>query len=340
MKKNSIKTLVITDSPIVHVKGIWCFNYLSKKIKLGSIEPKHLIIDMSFFGIIKKYIRTYVLTLLFVNRWDVVISTSFAEGLGLSILQLFGLRRNVKHIIIDQAALTINAALHPIFPIIMNQVNKIICYTSAQANWWKKRIDPKKAIFIPYVIEEREKLLSTVEKDYIFSGGASSRDYATLVRVTKKVNSQFIIVAVKDTVTRKNSLEGISIPSNVKVHSMLPRNQFLQLIRESKIVVLPLKDTIRAGGQSVLLEAFAAGKPVIASRTAGMEDYIEDGKTGILVKHNNPEELKIAINSLLQNEKLRKYLGKNARKAFETTYNIKEIGKRVSKIFEEAASEK
>ena len=68
----------------------------------------------------------------------------------------------------------------------MNQVNKIICYTSAQANWWKKRIDPKKAIFIPYVIEEREKLLSTVEKDYIFSGGASSRDYATLVRVTKK----------------------------------------------------------------------------------------------------------------------------------------------------------
>ena len=339
MKNNSIKTLVISDSPIAgNAKGIWCFNYLPKHVKLGSIEPEHLLANMTFMGIMMKYLRTYALTYLFSPRWEVVISSSFVDGLGLSIFQLLGLRRSTKHIIIDQAALSINAALYPILPIVMRRASKIICYTSAQANWWKKKLGSNKAVFIPYAIEDRGNMCATGEKDYIFSGGGSSRDYATLVRAAKDVKAPFIIVAVKDPVTRKTSLEGIPIPINVTIHSMLPRDQFLQLIRESKIVVIPLKDTIRAGGQSVLLEAFAAGKPVIATRTSGMEDYVEDGKTGILVKHNSPKELKIAIYSLLQNENLRKYLGHNARKAFETTYNIREIGKRVSEIIEEVIS--
>ena len=53
------------------------------------------------------------------------------------------------------------------------------------------------------------------------------------------------------------------------------------------------------------------------------------------MKPNSPKELKLAISSLLENENLRKYLGRNARKAFETTYNLREIGRRVSEIIEE-----
>jgi glycosyltransferase involved in cell wall biosynthesis len=338
VKKDEIKTLVISDSPIANVQGIWCFNHLSKNIKLGLIKPKQLMIKMSFFRLIMKYLRIFTFTYFFSPNWDVIISTSFADGFGLSIFQLLGFRRKTKHIVIDQAALSANTFFYPILPIIMRWVSKIICYTSAQANWWKSRLGSNKAVFIPYAIEERVDMQGTDEKEYIFSGGASSRDYATLIKAAKKIKMHFIVIAVKDSVTRKNSLEGISIPQNVSVYPMIPREKFLKLIRESKIVVIPLEKTIRAGGQSVLLEAFAAGKPVIASRTAGMEDYIEDGKTGILVPYNNPKELEKAICLLNQNENLRKNLGKNARKAFETKYNIKKIGNQVSKLLEEVIS--
>jgi glycosyltransferase involved in cell wall biosynthesis len=338
VEKDVIRVLVISDSPFANVQGIWCFNYLSKNIKLGLITPKQLMINMNFFRLILKYLRIFALTFFFAPKWDIVISTSFADGFGHSISQLFGLRRKTKHILIDQAALATNTLLYPILPIVMREVSKIICYTSAQANWWKSKLGSNKASFIPYAIEEREDMQGTDEKDYIFSGGASSRDYATLIKVAKKMKIHFNVVAVKDTVTRKNSLEGINIPQNVTVQPMIPREQFLKLIKESKIVVIPLKDTIRAGGQSVLLEAFAAGKPVIASKTAGMEDYIENGKTGILVPHNNPKDLEKAIRSLLEDKSLRSYLGKNAREAFETKYNIKRIGNRVSQLLEEVIS--
>ena len=335
MKDNSIKTLVISCAPISDVRGIWCFNYLSKKIKLGSIQPKVLMSEQKGINLIMNYLRKYALIYRYSPKWDVVISTSFLDGLGLSVFQLFGFRRGVKHIIIDQAALSTNAMLHPILPILMHNVHKIICYTTTQANWWKKRIGSNKSVFIPYAISDKAKGLATKEKDYVFSGGASSRDYATLVRAVSGSEIPVIICACRDPVTRKTSLEGIPVPSNVSVIPMLPHDQFFKLIRESKIVVIPLKDVPRAGGQSVLLESFAAGKPVIATGTAGMKDYIEDGKTGILVKPNSPKELKLAISSLLENENLRKYLGRNARKAFETTYNLREIGRRVSEIIEE-----
>jgi len=335
MKNDSIKTLVISDAPISNVKGIWCFNYLSKNVKLGSIQPKVLMSEQKRINLIMNYLRKYALIYMYSPKWDVIISTSFLDGLGLSVFQLFGFRRGVKHIIIDQAALSANAMLHPILPILMHHVSKIICFTTAQDTWWKKRLESNKSVFIPYAISDRAKGLETKEKDYVVSGGGSSRDYATLVRAVSGMEVPVVICAFRDPVTRKTSLEGIPVPSNVSVHPMLPHDQFFKLIRESKIVVIPLKDGPRAGGQSVLLESFAAGKPVIATGTAGMKDYIEDGKTGILVKPNNPKELKLAISSLLENENLRKYLGRNARKAFETTYNLQEIGRRMSKIIKE-----
>ena len=335
MKDNSIKTLVISCAPISDVRAIWCFNYLSKKIKLGIIQPKFLTSEQKRINVIMNYLRKYALIYIYSPKWDVVISTSFLDGLGLSAFQFFGFRRGIKHIIIDQAALSANAKLHRILPIFMHNVNKIICYTTTQANWWKKRIGSNKSVFIPYSISDRAKGLAIKEDDYVFSGGASSRDYATLVRAVSGSEIPVIICACKDPVTRKTSLEGIPVPSNVSVKPMLPHDQFFKLIRESKIVVIPLQDVPRAGGQSVLLESFAAGKPVIATRTDGMKDYIEDGKTGILVKPNDPKELKEAIFSLLQNETLRKSLGHNARQAFETTYNIQKIGRIVSEIIEE-----
>lgn len=338
MPKKSIKTLIISDSHRSDVRGIWCFNYLAKNIKLGYIGPKHHIAGLKIIGLFMNYLRKYALTYFFSPKWDVVISNSFLEGFGLSIFQLFGLRRGTKHIIIDQAVSSANPILYPFFRLVVSRASKIICFTTKQADWWNNQLGFNKAIFVPYAIIGKKNSISTIEKDYIFSGGGSSRDYATLVRAANNVAASFIIVALKDPVTRKTSLEGITLPSNVTVLQSRPHDQFFKLIQESKIMIIPLKDIPHVGGQKVLLETFSTGKPVITTRTAGMEDYVEDGKTGILVSPNNPDELKIAINSLLKDDHLRKLIGSNARKAFETTYNPVEIGKRVSEIIEEVSS--
>jgi len=64
----------------------------------------------------------------------------------------------------------------------------------------------------------------------------------------------------------------------------------------------------------VILEAMAAGRPVVATRVGGTPELVIDGKTGILVERHAPAELARAIASLLRDEALRASLAAGARR--------------------------
>jgi glycosyltransferase involved in cell wall biosynthesis len=62
------------------------------------------------------------------------------------------------------------------------------------------------------------------------------------------------------------------------------------------------------------LEAQAAGLPVAACRIAGVPEVVVDGCTGILTSPDDARALALSIDSLIENEALRRSLGQNARK--------------------------
>jgi glycosyltransferase involved in cell wall biosynthesis len=64
----------------------------------------------------------------------------------------------------------------------------------------------------------------------------------------------------------------------------------------------------------VNLESMACGTPVIATKTGGIPEAVQDNKTGILVQQNDPKELAEAIQSLLEDAKLRKRFGDDGRR--------------------------
>jgi glycosyltransferase involved in cell wall biosynthesis len=75
---------------------------------------------------------------------------------------------------------------------------------------------------------------------------------------------------------------------------------------------VPLQDRPISIGQSVLLQAMALGKPVIATRTPGTTDYIEHMVDGVLVRPGDASDLRRAM-EMLASEALRRELGRNAR---------------------------
>lgn len=63
----------------------------------------------------------------------------------------------------------------------------------------------------------------------------------------------------------------------------------------------------------VVLEAFAAGIPVIGARSGGVPELVEDGRTGLLVDQGDVDGLYRAMNRLLTDHELRGRLGAAAR---------------------------
>lgn len=62
-----------------------------------------------------------------------------------------------------------------------------------------------------------------------------------------------------------------------------------------------------------IIEAMAAGKPIVATRTGGTAEIIDDNETGILIEPYDAQSLSNAIISLLGNEMRRKELAQKAR---------------------------
>lgn len=87
------------------------------------------------------------------------------------------------------------------------------------------------------------------------------------------------------------------------------------------------------GAPMVVLEAFASGVPVVASRIGGLPEMITDGETGFLVPEGSPRDLAEALERLLGDPALRLELGRRARAVAETTFGAEGMGRRFASLY-------
>jgi glycosyltransferase involved in cell wall biosynthesis len=79
-----------------------------------------------------------------------------------------------------------------------------------------------------------------------------------------------------------------------------------EVYRQAHIVCLP---SMGEGLPTVLIEAAAAGRPIIASDVPGCREVVEHGKNGLLVPPNDPQALADALILLAGNSALRHRMG-------------------------------
>ncbi|HTO10738.1 MAG TPA: glycosyltransferase, partial [Candidatus Binatia bacterium] len=92
----------------------------------------------------------------------------------------------------------------------------------------------------------------------------------------------------------------------------------LALHAAADVVVVP--SVIPDALSRVVLEAMAAGRPVIGTRVGGTPELIEDGESGLLVPRADPAALAAAIERLLDDPALAARLGEAARRRVETRF--------------------
>lgn len=84
-----------------------------------------------------------------------------------------------------------------------------------------------------------------------------------------------------------------------------------------------------------IVEAMAAGLPIVATASEGALEIIDDGATGKLVPANDHEALAQAINDLLDNPLERSRLGRNAQLAAREHYSLQRMARDTERIYRE-----
>jgi glycosyltransferase involved in cell wall biosynthesis len=111
---------------------------------------------------------------------------------------------------------------------------------------------------------------------------------------------------------------------NDRVHFLgkKPHHELHQFIAASDIVLVPSRsiyDPSRFAYDHetmcrVVCEASSCGVAVVASNVGGIPSVLKDGKTGVLVRQNDPEELATIVNQLLSDDARRRSLGNEGRR--------------------------
>jgi len=115
------------------------------------------------------------------------------------------------------------------------------------------------------------------------------------------------------------------------------RREIPEILSLIDIAVQPSID--EALGISIL-EAMAAGKPVVATRLGGIPEIVNQGETGLLIQPKNPMALSKAILKLATDRKLAQRMGRAGRLRVAKRFGIQNMIKKTEALYEQLFLEK
>lgn len=162
--------------------------------------------------------------------------------------------------------------------------------------------------------------------NYIFATGRSNRNYNFLVDVVR--NSHYnLVIASNSCISHKNS-------KNVTVYDNCHREDMLDLMAGCHIIAIPLANLNISSGQIVALQAMSLGKPIIATKSNGLQDYLIDNVSGISVENTKCAWLQ-AIDKLYEDADLYNHIAYSSKMCFAQRFTEEVMFCRIAHIIKD-----
>ena len=127
----------------------------------------------------------------------------------------------------------------------------------------------------------------------------------------------------------------LGIEHQIVFKGALGRSDVIRAYASADIFVLP---SLFEPFGIVLLEAMAAGLPVVASAVGGIVDVVADGTTGLLVPPGNPSALAAGLEHLIADSSSRARMGQEGRRRV-LRYSWDLIVPKIVDVYREAIAE-
>jgi glycosyltransferase involved in cell wall biosynthesis len=133
----------------------------------------------------------------------------------------------------------------------------------------------------------------------VFAGRVvTPKGVAVLIRAARDVDAEFVVCGDGWQLEAMRKLAGkLDVQERVRFTGWLAPSELARELAEASVVAMPSLWPEPFG--LVGIEAHAAGRPVVASATGGVRDWLQDGTSGLLVEPGDPRALADALNQLL-----------------------------------------
>jgi glycosyltransferase involved in cell wall biosynthesis len=163
-----------------------------------------------------------------------------------------------------------------------------------------------------------------------------NKGFDVLLRAAKEIPGAYLWLAGagEEEAALKRLAESIGVA---------PRVRFLGW-RDDVAALLAAADVFACSSRheplgNVVIEAWSAGRPVVAARATGPAGLIREGETGLLVPVDDVVALSVALKRLLADAALRARLAEAGRRAYEAAFTEPKVVAQYLAFFERVAAE-
>jgi len=185
--------------------------------------------------------------------------------------------------------------------------------------------------------EIRRKLRLPVEGRIVGTIGrlTTQKDHSSLLEAFTQIrigvpDTHLIIIGageLLDSLQKQRSL----LELDGSVHFLGSRDNIPELLQAMDVFVL---SSLWEGLPLVLLEAMAAGAPVVATTVGGVPEVIADGEEGLLVPSGDPRSLGLAMTKLLTDSVLARRLAEKAFRKIHSQYSVETMVQKHAALYE------
>jgi len=165
-----------------------------------------------------------------------------------------------------------------------------------------------------------------------FSG---NKDYSTFINAAQMVlesRNDVTFIAVGDGDNFESCRNQVKSKFKNRIKFLGTQKNVESIVNIFDIGVLA---TFTEGISNTIMEYMALEKPVIVTDCEGNRELIIEGKTGLLVKSEDPLEMAQKTLLLLENKELAKNLGENGKKRLRSEFSLKKMGNELENLYRE-----
>ena len=268
---------------------------------------------------------------------DVVLSVFENVGLGFARSQSFrsGVNRLTPHVMLTcwlaENCQTMSSSQLRSVRRSLQFVSRAVVFSANQVSILHNLLglDPERIAVVPFGVDTNyyDPAVATGPSGgsgVIAVGVDSRRDYRTLLDAVGIARVPLTLAC------DRRKIAGLSLPSNVKILSKIPHDEYRRLLLAADLVVTPTVAPAYPSGQSVVLEAMAMGKATLTTDSEAMREYVTNGSDGILVPPRAPAAMAEMIITLLADKDRLHAMGTMAAKTVRERFDLENLWQGVS----------
>ncbi|MBX5326792.1 MAG: glycosyltransferase family 4 protein [Candidatus Bathyarchaeia archaeon] len=190
--------------------------------------------------------------------------------------------------------------------------------TKTEIEETKHNLNIENALAILYVgrLEQRKGIIYLLE---------------AFAHLAKDYTCKLVIAGDGNQTQLKQHAQTLGIKEKIIFTGKVDNNTLKRLYNICDVFVLP---SLLEGFGLTILEAMAAGKPVVATNVGGIPEIMKNNVHGKLVEPKNPRQLSTAIRFFLENPKTSRKIGEHNRKYVKERFSWAKTAKETTLLYE------